>query len=38
MTTELKFQDIKDEVGGMVEDTLTKNLDGKTYEQKKLKL
>ena len=34
MTTELKFQDIKDEVAGMVDDTLKKNLDGKTYDQK----
>ena len=34
MTTELKFSDIKDEVQGMMDDTLKKNLDEKTYDQK----
>ena len=34
MTTELKFSDIKDEVQGMMDETLKKNLDEKTYDQK----
>ena len=34
MSQEAKFQDIKEEVASMVDDTLKKNLDEKEYEQK----
>ena len=34
MSKDLKFSDIKDEITGMVEETLKKNLEGKTYDQK----
>ena len=34
MSKELKFSEYKDEVAGMVEETLKKNLDGKEYDQK----
>lgn len=34
MSQEAKFQDIKDEVSSMVDETLKKTLDDKTYEQK----
>ena len=34
MSKDLKFADIKDEITGMVDETLKKNLDGKNYDQK----
>ena len=34
MSQEAKFQDIKEDIASMVDDTLKKNLDEKEYEQK----
>ena len=33
MSKDLKFEDLKSEITGMLEDTLKKNLDGKNYDQ-----
>ena len=34
MSKDLKFEDLKSEITGMVDETLKKNLDGKNYDQK----